>query len=400
MTYCIVKFVLTKMAFWSASVSPEPAKDHAYAEAKTSALQNRTFDSALHRRFLHKYFVIWFQHCDNSIRGNVSVIYHFTFHASRFTFIMSEQLELKEILKEVRRIEILTNNLVNNVFAGEYESAFKGRGMEFDEVREYQPGDDIRMIDWNVTARAGQAYVKKFVEERELTVMLLVDASSSLDFGTTQRTKGAIATYICALLAFSAIKNNDKVGLVIFTNRIECSIPPKKGRKHVLALIRDLLSFHPQNRQSELRSKLLRSTDLSCALEYLSRAIKRRSIVFLISDFRCRGYESALRVASKRHDLIAVNIIDERELEFPDVGLIELEDAETGERIIVDTHRADIRKQYVELARLQQIEQRALFKETGTNSINIALRRGASEFGIRTYSKPLMDFFRERARKK
>ncbi|MBC8234903.1 DUF58 domain-containing protein [bacterium] len=303
---------------------------------------------------------------------------------------MPERLELKEILKEVRRIEILTNNLVNNVFAGEYESAFKGRGMEFDEVREYQPGDDIRMIDWNVTARAGQAYVKKFVEERELTVMLLVDASSSLDFGTTQRTKGAIATYICALLAFSAIKNNDKVGLVIFTNRVECTIPPKKGRKHVLALIRDLLYFHPQNRQ----------TDLSCALEYLNRAIKRRSIVFLISDFRCRGYESALRVASKRHDLIAVNVIDERELEFPDVGLIELEDAETGERIIVDTHRADIRKQYAELARLQQIEQRELFKETGTNSINIALRRVASEFGIRTYSKPLMDFFRERARKK
>jgi uncharacterized protein (DUF58 family) len=310
---------------------------------------------------------------------------------------MSEQLELKAILKEVRRIEILTSNLVNNVFAGEYESAFKGRGIDFDEVREYQPGDDIRMIDWNVTARAGQMYVKKFVEERELTVILLVDASSSLNFGTTQRTKSTIATYICALLAFSAIKNNDKVGLVIFTNQIECSIPPKKGRKHVLALIRDLLYFQPQNRR----------TDLSCALEYLSRAIKRKSVVFLISDFHTRGYESALRVASKRHDLIAVNIIDERELEFPDVGLIELEDAETRARIIVDTHRADIRKRFAEVALQQQTEQRELFRETETNSINIVLRRDASEFGIRnsefgirTYSKPLMDFFRERARKK
>ncbi|MBM3241428.1 DUF58 domain-containing protein [Candidatus Poribacteria bacterium] len=338
---------------------------------------------------------------------------------------MSEQLELKEILKEVRRIEILTSNLVNNVFAGEYESAFKGRGMDFDEVREYQPGDDIRMIDWNVTARAGQMYVKKFVEERELTVMLLVDASSSLNFGTAQRTKSTIATYICALLAFSAIKNNDKVGLVIFTNRIECSIPPKKGRKHVLALIRDLLYFQPQNRR----------TDLNCALEYLSRAIKRRSVVFLISDFHTQGYESALRIASKRHDLIAVNIIDERELEFPDVGLIELEDAETGARIIVDTHRADIQKRFAEIARQQQTEQRELFRETEINAINIVLRRGASEGGrrkaeggrrkaeggrrkaeggrrkaeggkwkveggIKIYSKPLMDFFHERARRK
>jgi uncharacterized protein (DUF58 family) len=297
------------------------------------------------------------------------------------------QLELKEILKEVRKIEILTNNLVDNIFAGEYESAFKGRGMAFNEVREYQPGDDIRMIDWNVTARAGQMYVKKFVEERELTVMLLVDASASLDFGTAQSTKSTIATYICALLAFSAIKNNDKVGLVLFTNRIECSIPPKKGRKHVLALIRDLLAFQPQNRQ----------TDINCALEYLNRAIKRRSVVFLISDFRCQGYESALRVASKRHDLIAVNIVDERELNFPNVGLIELEDAETGERVIVDTRRADIRKQFAAFALQRQREQIEIFKRTDADAINIVLRRGTSELGIRSYSKPLMDFFRERA---
>jgi len=300
---------------------------------------------------------------------------------------MPEQLELKEILKEVRRIDILTSNFVNNVFAGEYESAFKGRGMEFDEVREYQPGDDIRMIDWNVTARAGQMYVKKFVEERELTVMLLVDASSSLDFGTTQRTKNTIATYICALLAFSAIKNSDKVGLVIFTNQVEYSMPPKKGRKYVLALIRDLLLFQPQHRQ----------TDLNCALEYLSRAIKRRSVVFLVSDFRCRGYESSLRVASKRHDLIAINIIDERELEFPDVGLVELEDAETGERVILDTHSPDIRKQFSEFALQQQIEQSNIFKETDTDSIDIFLKRGAMD--MKTYSKPLMDFFREKAKR-
>ncbi len=306
---------------------------------------------------------------------------------------MPEQLELKEILKEVRRIEILTSNIVNDVFAGEYESAFKGRGMEFDEIREYQPGDDIRMIDWNVTARAGHPYVKKFVEERELTVMLLVDASASMDFGTVTFTKKEIATRICALLAFTALKSNDKIGLIIFTDTIEHSIPPRKGRKHSLSLIRELLAFQPQHRR----------TDITHALEYLNRAIKKRSIVFLLSDFRGRGYEFALRIAGKHHDLIAITIIDEWECtkkgDIPDVGLMELEDLETGERIIVDTHHPRIRKQFKELVLQQHIQRRAMLADI--NSIDIILRRDAgmgSKMDMKSYSEPLADFFRARAR--
>lgn len=306
---------------------------------------------------------------------------------------MPEQPKLKEILKEVRRIEILTSNIVNDVFAGEYESAFKGKGMEFDEIREYQPGDDIRMIDWNVTARVGHPYVKKFVEERELTVMLLVDASASMDFGTVTFTKKEIVTRICALLAFTALKSNDKIGLVIFTDTIEHSIPPRKGRKHSLSLIRELLAFQPQHRR----------TDITHVLEYLNRVIKKRSIVFLMSDFRCHGYEFALRIAGKRHDLIAITIIDEWECikkgDIPDVGLMELEDLETGERIIVDTHHPGIRKQFKELVLQQHIQRRAMLADI--NSIDIILRRDAgmgTKTDMKSYSEPLADFFRARAR--
>ena len=233
----------------------------------------------------------------------------------------------KEILKKVKRIEITTRGLVNDVFSGEYHSVFKGRGMEFSEVREYQIGDDIRTIDWNVTARMGHPFVKIFEEERELTVMLIVDVSSSGNFGTHSRMKGEIAIEICALLAFSAIKNNDKVGLIIFTDAIEKFIPPKKGKSHVLRVLRELLYHEPKGRQ----------TDIGKTLEYLNRVTKRRSVVFLVSDFINTGYEKALQIANRRHDIVAITVTDPREMNMPDVGFIRLEDAETGEVVLVDT---------------------------------------------------------------
>ena len=245
-------------------------------------------------------------------------------------------MNTKEILKKIRRIEISTNRLVNNIFAGEYESVFKGRGMEFEEVREYQPGDEIRTIDWNVTARMGQPYIKKYVEERELVMMLLVDTSGSADFGTYQRTKAEIAAEISALLAFSAIKNSDKVGLICFTDDVELFVPPRKGIKHVLRVIREILYFEPQQR----------GTNISAALEYVDRVIRRKSVVFLISDFMDRGYEKRLQVTSKRHDLIAITLQDMREETLPNVGLIELEDAETGEVVVLDTQDPKAREMY------------------------------------------------------
>jgi len=243
-----------------------------------------------------------------------------------------EEKSTREILKKVQRIEIATRDLVNNIFAGEYSSVFRGRGIEFSEVREYQPEDDIRTIDWNVTARMGHPYIKKYQEERELVVMLLFDASSSIDFGTVSQTKKEIATELCALLAFSAIRNNDKVGLINFTDHVELFVPPRKGKKHVLRLIRELLNFTP----------LHANTDISSALEYVNRVVRRHSVVFLISDFIDEGYQKALKVTSKRHDLIAIKIIDPRELAIPDVGLIELEDLETGEQILFDSNSSEI----------------------------------------------------------
>ncbi|OQX88612.1 DUF58 domain-containing protein, partial [candidate division KSB1 bacterium 4484_87] len=242
----------------------------------------------------------------------------------------------KEVLKKVKRIEIATRGLVNDVFSGEYHSVFKGRGMEFSEVREYQPGDDIRTIDWNVTARMGHPFVKVFEEERELTVMLLVDVSSSGEFGTFERMKAEIATEICALLAFSAIKNNDKVGLIIFTDQIEKFIPPKKGKSHVLRVIRELLYHKPEGTK----------TDISSALEYLNRVTRRRSVVFLVSDFISSDYDKALQIANRRHDIVAITVTDPREVEMPNVGFVELEDAETGEIVLVDTSVGSVRQLY------------------------------------------------------
>lgn len=287
----------------------------------------------------------------------------------------------KEILKKVRRIEITTRGLVNDVFSGEYHSVFKGRGMDFSEVREYQIGDDIRTIDWNVTARYGHPYVKIFEEERELTVMLMVDASSSGEFGTFERMKGEIAVEICALLAFSAIKNNDKVGLIIFTDKIEKFVPPRKGKSHVLRVLRELLFFKPEDR----------NTDIGVALEYLSRVIRRRSVVFLVSDFLSRDYEHALRIANKKHDIVAINIIDPREMELPRVGYLELEDAETGEEILLDTSDPEVRRVFAGKASESLIQREKLFKSMNVD--NIAIHTHES------YIEPLIRFFRARAKR-
>lgn len=287
----------------------------------------------------------------------------------------------REILKKVRRLEIQTRGLVNDIFAGEYHSVFKGRGMDFMEVREYYPGDDVRTIDWNVTARMGHPYVKLFQEERELTVMLLVDVSSSGEFGTYERMKGEIAIEICALLAFSAIKNNDKVGLIIFTDKIEKFVPPKKGRSHVLRVLRELFYHQPQGTK----------TDIALVLEYLSRVMRRRSVVFLVSDFISEGYERALSIANKRHDIIAIQIIDPREIEIPDIGFIELEDAETNETFLLNTSDSEIRSLFSERALQEKSARDKLFQSINVDSIEIRTDQ--------PYVEPLIKFFRMRAKR-
>lgn len=287
----------------------------------------------------------------------------------------------REILKQVRRIEISTKGLVNEVFSGEYHSVFKGRGMNFAEVREYQYGDDIRSIDWNVTARSGTPFVKIFEEERELTVMLVVDVSASGEFGSRERLKSEVAVEICALMAFSAIKNNDKVGLIIFSDRIEKFVPPRKGRRHVLRVLRELLYHEPEGR----------GTDVTVALEYLTHVQRKKAVTFLVSDFRDDGFERALSIAGRRHDLIAVRLSDQREQELPPLGYLELEDPESGERIVVNTSSADFREAF---------KQRVVERRTALDS---ALRRSKVDVieidPGEPYVKPLMRFFQERARR-
>ncbi|MBN1780116.1 DUF58 domain-containing protein [bacterium] len=287
----------------------------------------------------------------------------------------------KEILKKVRRIEITTRGLVNDVLSGEYHSVFKGRGMEFSEVREYQVGDDIRTIDWNVTARQGHPYVKVFEEERELTVMLMVDASSSGEFGTFERMKGEIAVEICALLAFSAIKNNDKVGLIIFTDKVEKFVPPRKGKGHVLRVLRELLYFQPEDR----------NTSIGAALEYFNQVIRRRSVVFLVSDFLSKDFERPLRIAGRKHDIVAVHIVDPRELELPGLGYVELEDAETGEQILLDTSDPKVRRLFSDRTSAAMTEQDKLFKSMNMDSIIIRTDQD--------YTGPLIRFFQMRAKR-
>ena len=287
----------------------------------------------------------------------------------------------KELAKKIRVLQITTRKVVNDVLAGEYGSVFRGRGMEFDEVREYMPGDEIRSIDWNVTARTGHPYVKRFVEERELTVMFLVDLSSSGAFGSVRKLKNEIAAELCALLAFSAVKNNDKVGMIVFTDRVEMFIPPKKGTKHVLRVIRELLNFKPRPA----------STDIEGALDYLGRITTKRSVIFLVSDFQAEGFEKKMRVLGKRHDLIAVTIVDPREVRLPDVGLIELEDSETGETVLVDTGSAAVRKRYERLGREEQARLKGLFSSMGVDQIEVMTDRD--------YVPGLISFFRTREKR-
>jgi len=287
----------------------------------------------------------------------------------------------KELLKQVKQIEIRTRGIVNDVFSGEYHSVFKGRGMEFAEVREYQIGDDVRSIDWNVSARFGHPFIKVFEEERELTVMLLVDLSGSLSFGSIDKTKQQIAAELSAILAFSALKNNDKVGLILFTDRIEKFISPKKGKSHALRIIREVLSFEPQGNKTNIRS----------ALEYFNHTIKKKAIVFLISDFYDLGYEKILRVVGKKHDLIGIVLSDPREKEISGSGLIKFRDAETGEIRYIDTDSKDFRLHFRETQKRFESYRKQLFISSRLDSINI--QSGGS------YIKPLVDFFRLREKR-
>ena len=288
-------------------------------------------------------------------------------------------METNELLKKVRKIEIKTRGLSRNIFAGEYHSAFKGRGMTFSEVREYQYGDDIRNIDWNVTARYNHPYIKVFEEERELTVMLLIDVSGSREFGTISKLKKNQITEIAAVLAFSAIQNNDKIGVIFFSDKIEKFIPPKKGKTHILHIIRELIDFKPESRK----------TDITNALRYLTNAIKKRCTAFVISDFMDEKFEDALKIANNKHDVMALKVFDAREKDLPSVGLIKFKDAETGEDIWIDTSDSKLRNQYAQYWRNKEAEHKDIFSKAGV------------DYGtVRTdedYVKTLMNLFKRRA---
>ncbi|MGA2221206.1 MAG: DUF58 domain-containing protein [Verrucomicrobiia bacterium] len=290
----------------------------------------------------------------------------------------------REILKKVRQIEIRTNREVTDVLGGQYHSVFKGRGMEFEEVREYLPGDEVRSIDWNVTARFGHPFVKKFKEERELTVMLVVDVSASGQFGSVRQTKNELAAELAAVLAFSAIRNNDKVGLIMFTDEIELYVPPKKGRRHVLRVVREILAFQPKGL----------GTNLELALDYLNHVQSHRAVTFVLSDFQVSDEGvvlKKLRVASKRHDVVALNLRDPREEELPAVGLVELRDAETGERTLVDTLDPAVRETFAATARAGLEALRRLLRSASVDQVEI--RTDAD------YMLPLIKFFRMRERR-
>ena len=287
----------------------------------------------------------------------------------------------KEILKKIRRIELRTRRLVNSIFAGQYHSVFKGRGMNFEEVREYAPGDEIRSIDWNVTARMNVPYIKKFTEERELTVMLLVDVSASGLFGSIELSKRELAAEVASILAFSAINNNDKVGLLLFTNEVELFIPPKKGRLHTLRLIREMLYFEPKGR----------GTNLAGALDYMNRVISRRAVVFMISDFMVPDFTKALTVTSRRHDLVAMPVTDPGESDLPDVGIVTLEDAETGAQIDVNTSSRAVRRGLFEL---NEERMRALERLLRSRRVDVVPLSTAEDYLI-----PLRAFFDQRERR-
>ena len=286
------------------------------------------------------------------------------------------------LLKKVRKIEIKTKGLSNHIFAGEYHTAFKGKGMAFSEVREYQPGDDIRSIDWNVTARYNSPFVKVFEEEREMTVMLLIDVSASGNFGTQEQFKRELATELAAILAFSAINNNDKVGVIFFTDKLEQFIPPKKGKSHILRIIREVLAFEPTGK----------GTDIVGALEYFSAVIKKRSICFILSDFMSKEFDRPLKIASKKHDLVALRIHDIREDTLPNVGLVPMQDAETEKMLFVDTSSKKVRDNFAK-NRAQATEKlRKLFPASGVDLIDITTGTD--------YVKPLINFFKTRGKRR
>jgi uncharacterized protein (DUF58 family) len=287
-------------------------------------------------------------------------------------------MDTKELLKKVRKIEIKTKGLSSQVFSGEYHSAFKGRGMAFSEVREYMPGDEIRTIDWNVTARFNRPYVKVFEEERELTVMLIVDISASESFGTKEMLKREIIAELCAVLAFSATQNNDKIGLTLFTDQIELYVPPKKGKKHILRIIRELIEFQPTGKK----------TDIKEALRYFTNMVKKRSIAFIVSDFMDDNFEEALKVANKKHDIVALKIEDDIENEIPNVGLIQLKDNETGQTKWINTSSKKTRTKYKANAIKRNGELKETFRKAGVDYTTIATNR--------PYIIPLMNLFKQR----
>jgi len=283
-----------------------------------------------------------------------------------------------EVIRKIKRIQITTSRVVTDLFAGQYESVFKGRGMEFDEVREYTPGDDIRSIDWNVTARMGHPYVKKFVEERQLTVMIILDASRSCSFGAVRQLKSELAAELSGVLAFCTMQNKDRVGFMVFTDTVEKFIPPRKGMRHVLRVIREALYFKPTGKK----------TDITGALEYLNRVIKRRVVAFIISDFYDGDFKKSLSIVNKRHDVIAVTITDPREREVPDAGIVDIIDAETGEQFLIDTSNPALRQRYAEHTKRLHEERARLFQSIGVDYIDIRTDE--------SYIKPLISFFRMR----
>lgn len=284
----------------------------------------------------------------------------------------------KDLLKKVRLIELKTRGLSEHIFSGEYHSAFKGRGMTFSEVREYSPGDEVRTIDWNVTARFGHPFVKVFEEERELTAMLIADVSGSEDFGTTGLLKRELITEVCATIAFSAIRNNDKVGLLLFTDKVEKFIPPKKGRSHILRIVRELLEFRPEGK----------GTDIAGALRYMNNVIKKRSIAFLVSDLLDNGYEDALKIANRRHDLVVLRTTDPRESDLPNMGLVRFADPETGEMRWVNTGSRALRSAYRASALKHQQRTKELLRRSGVDHATITTDEG--------YVRPLMRLFKQR----
>jgi uncharacterized protein (DUF58 family) len=287
----------------------------------------------------------------------------------------------KELIKRIRKLEIATRKVVSDMLAGQYQSVFKGRGMAFSEVRQYQPGDEVRTIDWNVTARMNDTYVKVFTEERELTVMLIVDVSASKEFGSKERSKAEMAAEVAAQIAFSAIANNDRVGLILFSDRVEKVVPPRKGKKHVLRVVSDILSFKPAGK----------GTDINAGLDYLSRIAKRKAVTFLISDFLTRDYDKALRIVSRRHDLVPVVLSDPFEAEFPALGLVNLEDAETGQRWLVDTSDPRVRGRFRLLMEKRREERTKIFRKLQLD--HVELKAGED------YAGALHRFFRARSRR-